>query len=122
MTKKRLQKLKAITTWSGVAITFSGIVLNIARGGSWQGNALSLLGLLVTCSGHWIASELGRHQRAGKEADEKRIADLEERVQESEDFVRGFGDLADDAPYLRKVIKAQKDEDIMRGFNGDDWK
>ena len=43
-----------------------------------------------------------------------------ERVRESEDFIREFGDVADDAPYLRKVIKAQKDEDFMRGFNGDD--
>ena len=122
MTKKRLQELKAVTMWSGVAITFSGIMLNIARGGSWQGNALSLFGLLVTCCGHWIANGLGKYQRAEKEADEKRIADLEGRVQESEGIMRGFGDLTDDASYLRRVIKAQRDEDFIRGFNGDDWK
>ena len=122
MSKERLQSLKGITTWSGVAITFSGILLNLASGGSWLGSGLSLLGLIVTCCGHWISNALGEHQKAEKAADEKRIAELEERARESQEFLQEFGDVVDDAPYLRKVIKAQRDEDFVRGFNGDDWK
>ena len=102
MTKERLQKLKGITTWGGVAITFSGIALNLAGGGSWQGNGLSLFGLVITCCGHWIGGAIGEHQKREKEMDHERIAELEERISIAESSL--------DAPHLRKIASLYADE------------
>ena len=77
MTTPRLQSLKTIATWGGVAITFSGIVLSVASGGSVDGACLALFGLLLTCFGHWISSALAKRQAVEKAADQNRIAALE---------------------------------------------
>lgn len=122
MTKRRLEALKHITTWGGVLITLGGIVLNWNSGTNLLGRFLSLGGVIITCCGHVAAHAINRHQKAEKDAAAKQFAELAERVQGSEEFVREFGDLMDDAPYLRKAIKVHKDEDFIRGFNGDDWK
>lgn len=84
MTKERLQTLKSVTTWGGVMVTLSGIVFNLIRGGSWQGNSIALGGLLITCSGHWITKALSDHQKAEKAEDVKRIAELEDRIESAE--------------------------------------
>jgi len=84
MTKKHLQTLKNVTTWSGVLITLSGIVLNLARGGGWVSNGLTLAGLVITCCGHLVASALEKHRAAEREADERRFKELDCRLGQSE--------------------------------------
>jgi hypothetical protein len=73
MTKMPLQSLKTITTWGGVAVTFSGIVLGVVNGGSRDGAYLSFFGLLITCCGHLITSALAKHQAAEQAADKERV-------------------------------------------------
>ena len=77
MTKERLQAFKRITTLSGVVVTFSGIILSVATGGSWWSGSLSFFGLLLTCSGHWISAALDRHKAAERAADEERFSEME---------------------------------------------
>ena len=96
MTEERLQTLKSVTTWGGVVITFSGIALNIANGGSWQGNSLSFGGLFITCCGHLVSGALARHQAAEKAADHERIAELTARVDYAEETL--------DNPDLKRAI------------------
>jgi len=80
MTKESLKNIKGISTWGGVVITFSGIVLSVSTGGSWQGASLSFGGLLLTCCGHWATDALAKHQAAERAADEQRFAELKSRV------------------------------------------
>ena len=82
MTKESLQSLKTISTWSGVFITLCGIALNLANGGSMVGGGISLLGVLITCCGHWAANALAACAKAEKAEDEKRIADLRKDVRQ----------------------------------------
>ncbi|HEY3931931.1 MAG TPA: hypothetical protein VGM58_06125 [Verrucomicrobiae bacterium] len=81
MSKERLHRLKGIMTWSGILVTFCGIVLNLASGGSWWSNGLSLFGLLITCCGHWISGALAKRQEKEKAADEKRFAEINRRIE-----------------------------------------
>ena len=113
MTKERLQALKSVTTWAGVLITLSGIALNLASGGNWQGNGLSLLGVAITCCGHWIGKALGKHQATEKAADEKRMAELEDRFEQSHaetesmsEFLNKTG-VFDNPDSLRRIIREQ---------------
>ena len=113
MTKERLKTIKSITTWSGVLVTLSGIVLNLANGGSWQGNSLSLVGLLITCCGHWVTSALAKHQSAEHTADGRRFEELERRFKQSEKERESISDLLNktgvfDRPEsLRRIIHEQ---------------
>jgi hypothetical protein len=109
MTKERLQRFKSITTFGGVLVTVSGIILARASGGSWWSFGLSLFGLLLTCSGHWIGSEIAKHQALEKEADEYRILELDARIESTERFI--------DGPELRRVISQEQDR---RGDDYDD--
>jgi len=114
MTKERLKFIKSVTTWSGVLVTLSGIVLNLASGGSWQGNSLSLVGLLITCCGHWVANALAKHQAADRDADETRFEELEYRLKESEseresmsEFLNKAG-VFDNPNTLKRIIRDER--------------
>ena len=102
MTKERLKTLKSVTTWGGVVVTFSGIALSIASGGSWWSGGLSLLGLLLTCSGHWISSALDRHKAAERAADEERFAEMESMS----DYLNKAG-VFDNPEDLRRMIRKE---------------
>ena len=80
MTKPRLQSLKTITTWGGVAVTFSGIVLGVVNGGSRDGAYLSFFGLLITCCGHLISSAQAKRQAAEQAKDKWRIERRTDRI------------------------------------------
>ncbi|MGD0259298.1 MAG: hypothetical protein ABSD29_05665 [Verrucomicrobiota bacterium] len=114
MTKKNLHTLKSATTWGGVVITFSGILVNLASGGSWQGNSLSFAGLVITCCGHWIAGALAKHQAAERDADEQRFEDLEYRFRTSEEerdsmseFLNRAG-VFDNPNTLKRIIREER--------------
>lgn len=115
MKRKILSTLQSATTWFGVGITLCGIIYNVIRGGDIAGAYISFVGVIITSLGHFIGNAIARHDRIEKQQ-------LEDRLQVAEEFAQELGDIADDAPYLRKVIKNQKDEDFIRGCNGDDWK
>lgn len=59
-------------------------MVNIIEGGSWFGNGLALVGLLITCVGHWITAKLHHHQEVESAADKERVEDLLYRVEEAE--------------------------------------
>lgn len=115
MKRETLHILKSIATWLGVGVTLGGIIYNVVRGGDIVGAYISLGGVFITSLGNLIGNALAKHDKIEKQQ-------LEERLQQAEEFTQEFGDIADDAPYLRKVISKQKDEDFIRAFNGDDWK
>jgi hypothetical protein len=113
MTKERLKTVKSITTWSGVVITLSGIMLNLASGGSWQGNSLSLVGLVITCCGHWVTSALAKHQAAESAADKDRFDELESRFENAQAEMESMseflnkGGVFDRPESLRRIIREQ---------------
>lgn len=76
MNKPRLKSLKAITTWGGVGATFCGLVLSAATGGNPAGIGVAFLGLLLTCSGHWISAAIAKHDAAEREADNQWLEEL----------------------------------------------
>lgn len=104
MTKQRLQAIKHITTWTGVAVTFWGIILGLASGGSWWSGGLSLFGLLITCSGHLANNALARHQSKERAADQERLAELEGRL---------------DDPDLKRVINRERWDYIIEHQDDD---
>ena len=107
--------MRSIATWGGVCVTLSGIFYNVASGGDIVGAYISLVGVSITSLGHIISNAIVRHDREEKRQNE-------ERIHAAEEFIHEICDFAEDAVYLRKIIKRQKDEDFIRGFNGDDWK
>ncbi len=82
MTKQRLHRFKSITTLGGYATTACGIVLSYATGGSLAAAGLSTFGLLLTCGGYWISDAIARHQAAERAADERRLADMDRRIED----------------------------------------
>ena len=86
MTKQPMETLKSITTWGGVAITLSGVMLNMARdgGNNIAGHAILLVGLAVTVCGHYVTSKLSTHQKADKALDQQQIIALKERLESVE--------------------------------------
>jgi hypothetical protein len=126
MTKPRLHIFKSITTWAGVVVTFCGIVLGVASGGSLWSGCLALFGLLLTCCGHWISSALAKHQAAERAADQERFDELEGRFEDSKSEMESMSDFLnkagvfDDPHTLKRVIR----EDRMRydEEHQDDWK
>ena len=80
MTKPRLQSLKTIAMWGGVAVTFGWIVLSIANGGSIDGAYLSFFGLLITCCGHLISGALAKRQAAEQAKDNWRTERRIDRI------------------------------------------
>ena len=99
MTKTTLNFIKIITNWLGVCVTFLGIGLNFAYTGNWWPGALSLLGLFITCIGHWANSRIAKIQKAEKDADRDLIDDLHARIEYSEEQ---FND-----PDLKRIIKRE---------------
>lgn len=99
MTKQHLRKLKLLATWSGVLVTFVGIVISILQGGSWLGNGLALFGLAVTCVGQLASDRLDRQQEAEVVAGKKRIEELVYRVEDAEER------LSD--PDLQRVVRME---------------
>jgi hypothetical protein len=113
MTKQRLRALKTITTWGGVIVTFSGIVLSVATGGSLASAGLSLLGVLITCGGHWIAGALARHQDADTAADRAKLADVSAALDTAREEMQNMSEFLDKAGVydrpesLRRIIHEQ---------------
>lgn len=99
MTAERLHKIKTVTTWLGVFVTFCGIVMNVVIGGSLGAAVISILGLMITCAGHWATSIIAKHQKAEKEADKELIDELHGRVEYAE---QRFED-----PDLQRMIKRE---------------
>ena len=102
MTKPRLQTLKTITTWGGVIITLSGIAFNFASGGSALAFGISLSGVLITCSGHWISFQLDRLKAAERATDEERFAEMEFMS----DYLNKAG-VFDNPEDLRRMIRKE---------------
>jgi hypothetical protein len=113
MTKPRLQSFKTITTWGGVAVTFSGIVLSVATGGNPAANGLAFFGLLLTCCGHWIGGALAKHQAAEKAAEDARLRELKERLETSQAEMESMSEFLNKAGVfdrpesLRRIIREQ---------------
>jgi hypothetical protein len=99
MTKQHLRKLKLFATWSGVLVTFVGIVVSILQGGSWVGNGLALFGVAVTCAGQLASGRLDRQQETEVVAGKERIEELVYRVEDGEER------LSD--PDLQRVVRAE---------------
>ena len=124
ITKERLQKFKHITTWTGVAITFCGIVLGVASGGSLWSAGLSLFGLLMTCCGHWISNALAKHQAADRVADQNRFDELKSRFENTQDAMESMSEFLDKAGVfdrpesLRRIIREQ--DSIYADMHQDD--
>ena len=89
MSKQSLESLRRISTWSGVAITLSGMILNIARdgGNNFTGHAISLFGLAVTICGHIAANALSHHQKTEKALDQQTIMELKDRLDSAEEIL-----------------------------------
>jgi len=113
MTKQHLQRFKSITTWSGVAVTFCGILLGLASGGSLWSGGLSLFGLLVTCGGHWIGNAIAKHQAAESAADKERFDELESRFENAQAEMESMSEFLNKAGVfdrpesLRRIIREQ---------------
>jgi hypothetical protein len=88
VTIKCLETLKGITTWSGVAVTFCGIILNLASSGSWWSNSLSLLGVISTCCGHLINNALVSHQTEMKVAEQEKADRDKRRIDRRIDLIK----------------------------------
>lgn len=99
MTKQRLEALKHITTWGGVLITLSGIALNWNSGGNLLGRCLSLAGVIITCCGHIVTNAISRHQRAEKDAAAKRLADLEDSLDDAHSRLND--------PILKRIVERE---------------
>lgn len=125
MKKHHLQVLKSVTTWGGAVVTFCGIVLGLASGGSWWSGGLALFGLLITCCGHWTTSAIAKHHALENAADEERFAELEGRLEASEEekesmsnFLNQAG-VFDNPKTLRRIIeKAKSDYEIEHQDDG----
>lgn len=89
MTKQTLETLKRITTWTGVLVTLSGVVINMARdgGNNITGHAISLVGLAITVCGHLAANALSSHQKAEKAIDQRTILELKDRLDSAEEIL-----------------------------------
>jgi hypothetical protein len=101
MTTTSLRRLNLCTTWSGVLITFAGIVVSIIEGGSWIGNGIALFGVLVTCVGNVASAKLERQQESELAADKERIDELVYRVEDAEERLNG--------PSIQEVMLAYAD-------------